>query len=458
MPIKNRRTLLSGLPEEEHRARRLVLDAIEAAISSVDPRTLVQHHMEVLNGKLLIDRHRYDLNSLGRIFVIGGGKASGAMAEAMNQILGDRIHRGIVNVQTGTASSFEAGRIELNEARHPVPDDQGVESVKKMLNLVEDVDGRDLVICLISGGGSALIPMPTEGISLEDMQHVTQSLLRSGAHIGELNAVRKHLSGIKGGQLAKKLYPAEVLSLIISDVVGDSLETIASGPTSPDRSTYQDAVQVLKKYRLWQKSPPQVRRLLSKGMAGEISETPKPGDPIFQRVQNKIIGGGSIACKTAAESLSREGLNTLVLPTYLKGEARDAGISLSMMALDVETSNRPVKKPAAIIVGGETTVAVRGNGVGGRNQEVALSFASKIDGMKDVVFASIDTDGLDGNSDAAGAVVDGATMNRAREKGLDALKFLERNDSYSFFSEVGGLILTGTTFTNVNDIAVMVLI
>ncbi|MFQ6135044.1 MAG: glycerate kinase, partial [Nitrososphaerales archaeon] len=315
----------------------------------------------------------------------------------------------------------------------------------------------DLVICLISGGGSALIPLPAEGISLEDIQQVTLRLLRSGAPIGELNAVRKHLSEIKGGQLAKKLYPAEVMSLIISDVVGDSLETIASGPTSPDRTTYQDAVKILKKYRLWQISPPQIRRVLSEGAAGGIGETPKPGDPVFQRVRNMTIGGGSIACKAAAESLSRAGLNTLVLITHLEGEARDAGLFLSTVALDVEASNRPVKKPAAIIAGGETTVAVRGNGLGGRNQEVALSFASKIDGLRKVAFASMDTDGLDGNSDAAGAVVDGTTISRAREKGLDAWQFLDRNDSYSFFSKVGGLIFTGATFTNVNDLAVMVL-
>ncbi len=455
--IKNRTILLSGLSEEEHQIRKILLDSLEAAISSVEPRKLVRRCVKLVDSVMNINETKYNLDRFRNIFVIGGGKASGAMAESVNDILKDRIKSGVVNVPSNTASRFKTGRIELNEAGHPVPDERGVEGVKKMLTVVESLDEKDLVICLISGGGSSLLPLPAEGILLKDLQLTTKLLLKSGAHIGELNAVRKHISQIKGGKLAQKLYPAEVISLIISDVVDNSLETIASGLTSPDGTTYQEAVNVLKKYRLWLSTPLSIRKVLNEGAAGIIAETPKPKDSVFRRVRNLIIGSGNIACKTAANNLGRSGLNTLILATHLRGEAIKAGSSLSKMALDVKKSNNPIRAPAAIIAGGETTVAVRGKGIGGRNQEVALSFALNIDGLKGITFASIDTDGIDGASDVAGALVDGTTIARARENSIDAHSLLNDNDSYCFFSTVGGHIFTGPTFTNVNDLAIMII-
>ncbi|MEM2942671.1 MAG: glycerate kinase, partial [Candidatus Bathyarchaeia archaeon] len=350
---------------------------------------------------------------------------------------------------------YRTDKVELNEAGHPIPTQDGLEGAKKMLEIAERSSSEDLVICLISGGGSAMMAVPRDGVDIEDKQAVTRLLLNAGADIGELNTVRKHLSAFKGGWLAKKAEPATVLSLILSDVIGNPLDTIASGPTAPDNTTYSDAIQILHKFGLWTQVPSSVRETLEMGARGLLPETPKPGDNAFLKVKNIIIGDNRGACLAAKKNLVEQGFNAQFLTSYMKGEARQAGLLLASIICEISSSGNPVSRPAAVIAGGETTVTVTGRGIGGRNQEVVLSAATVIPRTDGVSLASIGTDGIDGPTDAAGAIVDGKTMERAQEIKLDCWRFLRENDSYSFFSELGDLILTGPTGSNVNDIAVL---
>ena len=302
------------------------------------------------------------------------------------------------------------------------------------------------------------MPLPRNGITLADKRKITEDLLKCGATINEINTVRKHISGVKGGWLAKKAYPATVLSLILSDVLGDPLDFIASGPTVPDSTTFSDAVKILKKYRLWEKAPESIRRVLTEGEKGLIPETPKAGDEAFEKVFSVVIGNCRDACMVACESLKSEGLNILLLTSLLEGEARHVGTVLASVAREIAVSGNPVQKPAAIVVGGETTVTVAGKGKGGRNQEIALAAALKIKGLDGCDVASLSTDGVDGPTDAAGALADGKTVTRAEKAGLKAENFLAENDSYNFFSKLDDLIFTGPTGTNVNDISVVVVL
>jgi glycerate 2-kinase len=312
------------------------------------------------------------------------------------------------------------------------------------------------VICLISGGGSSMMPLPRDGISVSDKRQITDLLLKSGATITEINTVRKHISEFKGGWLAKKAYPATVLNLIMSDVIGDPLDFIASGPTVPDSTTFSDAILVLRKYSLWNKAPASIAKVLSDGERGIIPETPKANDESFKKVHNVVIGNNRLASQAARTALKSAGLNALLLTSMLEGEARHVGTVLSSIAHELTISNNPVQKPAAILAGGETTVTVTGTGKGGRNQELALGAAVKLDGLDGVVVVSLTTDGVDGPTDAAGAIVDGKTLSRAKKMSLSPQKFLADNDSYSFFSKLGDLIFTGPTGTNVNDISVII--
>jgi glycerate-2-kinase len=302
------------------------------------------------------------------------------------------------------------------------------------------------------------MPLPRGGISIADKREITNALLKCGATINEINTVRKHISDFKGGWLAKKAYPATILNLILSDVVGDPLDFIASGPTVPDSTSFGDAVKVLEKYRLWTKAPASIRKVLSDGKKGIIPETPKADNEAFKKVFNVVVGNNRLASLTAREHLQSEGLNTLLLTATLEGEARHVSIMLASIAREISTSGNPVPKPAGIIAGGETTVTVIGKGRGGRNQEIALAATRNLKGMNGVVVASLSTDGVDGPTDAAGAVVDGKTLDRAAEMGLTPEKYLAENDSYHFFSKLGDLIFTGPTGTNVNDISVIVVL
>ncbi|MFB3889043.1 MAG: glycerate kinase [Candidatus Bathyarchaeia archaeon] len=455
--IENMKRLLeNGGDEAARKARAIALRSLEYALNAVNPKKLLQSKLSLSGGALRVEDFCFELQKFRRVYVVGGGKAAGQMAEGLEEILGNYITAGIVNVPHG--SEHKARVIELHGTSHPVPDEAGVDGVRRMMEIADQAGEDDLVICLLSGGGSSLMPLPREGLSLEDKKATTAALLRSGASIGEINVVRKHLSAFKGGWLAKTAYPATVLNLVLSDVVGDPLDAIASGPTVPDPSSFTDARKVLEKYSLWETAPSNVRRVLSDGEKGLIAETPKPSECVFERVHSVVVGNNRTACVAAVDCLKADGLNTLLLTAMAEGEARHVGTLLASVAREIAASGNPVGRPAAVVAGGETTVTVTGQGRGGRNQELALSAALCLRNAKACVVACLSTDGVDGPTDAAGAVVDGATMVRAMDRGLEPERFLAENDSYHFFQSLGDLIFTGQTGTNVNDISVIVVL
>jgi glycerate 2-kinase len=456
--IKNAEELLKNAKSSlDRKARELVINALNTALEAVDPKAIIQSQIKLKGNTLKIGKLSFNLQSFGNIFVVGGGKASGSMAEALEELLGDYIRGGIINVPYASPS-YKTKRIKLQYASHPIPDISGVEGAGRMLDLVSHVKENDLIICLLSGGGSSLMPQPRNGISLEDKRMVTDALLKSGAMINEINTVRKHISSFKGGWLAKKAYPATVVNLILSDVVDDPLDSIASGPTVPDSTTFHDAIEILKRYNLWIMIPKSVTKVLLDGEKGLIPETPKADDRVFTKVHNIVVGNNMTASLAAYKNIQKTGINALFLSSRLEGQAKDVGTLFASIAKEVIASGNPVPKPASIIAGGETTVTVVGKGKGGRNQEIALGAALKIGGIDGVVVASISTDGVDGPTDAAGAIADGKTLLRSHELGLDPRKFLAENNSYSLFSKLGNLIFTGPTGTNVCDVAVVVVL
>ncbi|MCD6480516.1 glycerate kinase [Candidatus Bathyarchaeota archaeon] len=455
MAIKNAQRLrLNGSTPKLRRLREDAVEILEAALKAADPYRAVERALTLEGDGLKVGSHTLTLKAYRRILVIGGGKASGRMAEALEQILGNLIDGGVVIVPRGTETDLRLKRIKALGSSHPLPDEEGVKAVGEMLNLLEDVDEETLILAVISGGGSALMTYPAEGVSLEELREITSKLMLAGARINELNAVRKHLSAIKGGRLAAKAQPATIVSLILSDVVGDPLDTIASGPTAPDSTTYRDAVEALKRYGLWTEAPSSVRRRLEAGLRGEVDETPKPGDPLFTRVLNVVVANNYTAASAALSRAESLGYRALLLSTRVEGEARVIGGLYASIAQEIFSTGHPLKPPAAIIAGGETTVTVRGPGRGGRNQELALASALWLRGLNALV-ASMATDGVDGPTDAAGALADGMTVERAEALGIDPLQHLNRNDSYNFFKPLGDLIETGPTGTNVNDIAII---
>jgi len=457
--IRNISELIGNAKSTRDReARKLVLNALEVSIKTVDPRRIVESKVKIKSDNLVIDGFKLSLRKFRRVTVIGAGKASGAMAEALERSLSNRITRGLVNILEGTKSDFRTRRIELQEASHPVPSERNIAGTERMLQLLKGLSEDDLVFCLISGGGSALLSSPAAGISLKDKQDITRSLLKCGATIQEINTVRKHLSDVKGGWLAKRAYPSTLVSLIVSDVVGDPLDAIASGPTAPDSTTYLDAINVVKKYDLWAELPDSVRTRLVKGYRGIIPDTPKYDDKSFKKVFNIVLGNNRLASYAAQHALEESGLNTLCLTSFLEGEAREAALVLASIIKEIDASGRPIQRPAALIAGGETTVTVKGPGKGGRNQEMVLSLLRKIGGMCGVAAASLGTDGVDGPTDAAGAIADGMSLIRSIEMKLSSTEHLLRNDSYRFFSKMNDLIFTGPTGTNVNDLFVAVMV
>lgn len=426
---------------ERRIVRRHALQIFRAALAAADPYAAVLRHLRFDGRTLIAGRHRYRMADFDRVQVIGAGKASAAMARAVESLLGRRIAGGVINVPDGTLSHTGARlrRIDLNPAGHPIPDERGHRGALRMLEIARDAGPRDLLICVISGGASALLPAPIAGTSLAAKQEITQRLLLSGAGIHEMNAVRKHLSAIKGGRLAACAFPARALGLILSDVIGDDLDVIGSGPTVGDPSTIAQAESVLRKYDL----PPV-----------SFEETPKPGDPPLARVQNLIVGSNRLAMDAAASKAKELGYRTLVLSSRVEGETREAARMHAAIVKEILSAGRPVKRPACLLSGGETTVTVRGKGLGGRNQEFVLASAIALEGAAATIL-SAGTDGLDGPTDAAGAIADERTMARARELNLDALEFLENNDSYHFFEKLDALIKTGPTGTNVMDVRVL---
>jgi len=441
----------SVLKSGKTRARReKILDVLTAALQAVDPAEAIRRFVRRSDNELSIGERKYDLRRYKHIYVIGGGKAGGAMASAVEEILGDYIAEGIVNVKYGYTAKTSV--IRLNEAGHPLPDENGLRGAQRMLELAKRAGADDLVLCLISGGGSALMPLPVSGVTLSDLKAVTDALLRCGATINEINAIRKHLSQLKGGNLARAAYPAEIVSLILSDVVGNPLDVIASGPTVPDTSTFADTLAIIEKYDIAAQVPQAILAHLKRGAKGEIEETPKEGDKIFARTYNLIIASNEIAAEAAVEKAKELGFRTLLLSTYIEGEAREVAKVFAAIGKEIAASGRPLEPPACVVAGGETTVTVRGDGLGGRNQELALSAALEIDGLENVSIVGLATDGTDGPTDASGAIADGNTVARAKAQGLSPLSYLTRNDAYHFFEALGDLLITGPTNTNVNDL------
>ncbi|MFQ6109255.1 MAG: glycerate kinase [Candidatus Aminicenantales bacterium] len=421
-----------------------------AGVKAVDPARAVRRHVRCQGEVLTVGGRTYDLKAFENVIVIGAGKASASMAQPLEEILGKRLKAGIVQVKYG--HSVPLKRIRVLESGHPVPDGAGVRGAAEIIQLVKSASEKDLVVFLISGGGSALLPSPVRGISLEDKQRTTQILLESGATIQEINALRKHISRVKGGRLARLAYPATLVSLILSDVVGDNIDSIASGPAVPDSSTFENCLQILKKYRIRNKIPPSVLEFLEKGARGEVEETLKPGDPAFRRTQNLIIGSNIIAARGAKRKADALGYNSLILSTFIEGETREVARVHAAIAKEILERNNPVSRPACIISGGETTITIRGKGLGGRNQEFVLAAAVEIDGLERVVVLSGGTDGTDGPTEAAGAIADGQTVRRAMLKSMNPEHYLQENDSYHFFKALGDLLITGPTLTNVMDL------
>jgi glycerate 2-kinase len=378
----------------------------------------------------------------GRTVVVGAGKASAAMARAVEDAWPGPL-KGLVVTRYGHAVPCE--RIEIVQAAHPVPDEAGRHAAQRMIELVRPLGEDDLVIALISGGGSSLLSLPAPGLTLEHKQEVNRALLRSGAHIGEMNCVRKHLSAVKGGRLAVAAAPARVVSLIISDVPGDDLSVIASGPTVPDATTQADALAVLRKYRI------EASAAVMTQLSDPAAETPKPGDPRFAGVSNVLIATPQDSLEAAARVARAAGFAPLILGNAIEGEARECGIVHAGIALQAAGFGQPAAPPCAIISGGETTVTVRGEGRGGRNAEFLLSLAIALGGRADISALAADTDGIDGSEDNAGAIIGPDTLRRAAAAGLDVVRHLSQNDAYGVFSALGDLIVTGPTRTNVND-------
>ncbi len=437
----------SPLGEQRWQAARIM----DAALDAVDPARAVAAQLQREGDTLRVAGRSYRLDAYRRVIVVGGGKAGAPMAQAVEQVLADRVSDGLVNVKYGYTGPTRL--VHLQEAGHPLPDEAGRQGALRIASLLRQATLDDLVLCLISGGGSALMTLPAEPITLAEMQSLTDALLRVGATINEINSVRKHVEVLKGGGLARLAYPAQVIALVLSDVVGNPLDVIASGPTVPDTSTYAMAHQVLARYCLLDDVPSSIRRRLEQGMAGAIADTPKPGDAILERAQNVIVASNDIAARAAVRQARALGMNALLLSTYVEGEAREVAKVLAAIAREVRASGAPLAAPACVVVGGETTVTIRGNGQGGRNQEMALMAALRLEGLENVAIACLATDGSDGPTDASGALADGNSIARARALGLDAWDHLRRNDSYRFFQPLGDLLMTGPTNTNVNDLA-----
>jgi len=432
---------------------RLILKRLlQAGLQAADPILAMKTALSVERSILRVGRRHYDLTQFDRIVCVGGGKASGMMAMALEQRLGSCLSEGLVAVkdQSGCKTKY----IRVVETRHPVPDGRSVRAAKDIISLAQSLRRRDLLIVLVSGGGSSLLTAPAPGLTLTDKKQTTSLLLRCGGTIQEINAVRKHLSEIKGGRLAAAT-SARIITLVLSDVLGNDLTAIGSGPTAPDPTTFHDARDILKKYQLWSQVSPAIRDHLDKGTKGRIADTPKPKAAEFTRVHHTIIGNNQLTVDAIVKQAKVERLHPLVLTTTLKGEAREAGNMIGAMAKEFQTSGPPVQRPACLIWGGEPTVTVKGRGKGGRAQELVLSAAIQIAGLPNMYVAGFGTDGSDGSTDMAGAIANGLTVERAQNNHIDPLEALNINDSYGVFKKAGGHIHTGETGTNVNDVYVL---
>ncbi|MDK2833003.1 MAG: glycerate 2-kinase [Methanolobus sp.] len=424
---------------------------VSQAIAAVDPSACVQRSVKRDGDLLHVGSRSYDISSYDNIYVVAFGKAAIPMASALEDILGEQLIEGYAITKYGFAGSLK--RLTVMEAGHPIPDDNGVLAAKKVRDFLEKTGPRDLIFFLISGGGSALMTLPRKGIALSDIVNLTDKLLRVGATIDEVNTVRKHLSSVKGGGLAKMAYPSESVSLILSDVIGDPLDVIASGPTVPDRSTFDDFHEIVLRYGL--QLSPAVQGLLEDGLEGVIEDTPKSEGPIFEKCYNFLVGNNFLALREAEKKANELGYNTLLLTSSLAGEAREVAKVFASIAKEERRRTVPLPLPACILAGGEPTVTLKGRGKGGRCQELALSFAMEADGLENVLLLAAATDGNDGPTDAAGVFADGYTVEKGQDAHMDARVMLQHNNSYQFFKDIGDLLITGPTGTNVMDIYVL---
>jgi glycerate 2-kinase len=452
--------------ERQHKgcqSLNIALSTLEYSIKYVDPKILVNRTVKLKGSKLRLkdiksEKVELDLNDFGSVYVVGAGKATASMTEALYGILKGRISSGAINVPYQTNKQID--RISITEANHPLPDESGVNGTRKILDILRKTTSTDLVFVLISGGGSALLPLPAQGITLLSKQQIVNAIMSRGASIHEINVIRKHLSMIKGGQLLRYVKKGcTLVSLILSDVIGDNLDTIASGPTVPDSSTFKEAALILKKYKLWngkrgQNSP--VKEVIIKGMKGNINDTPKPGDKIFNKVHNLLIGNNALVCENAVKYLKKYSIQALNLGSSFDGEAKNFGRMLAKLAANYKIPFTPF----GFVLGGETTVKLnkmKKNGVGGRNQEAILAaiLSSKFHSHDDISIVCMGTDGIDGNSDAAGGLLTPKTISMIKEKKLELKRYLDNHDSYNALKKVNSVIMTGRTGTNVNDIAII---
>ncbi|UCD05528.1 MAG: glycerate kinase [candidate division WOR-3 bacterium] len=444
--------------EPQKREKPDIVEFFLAGLRAVDAYEITRCAINLSNGIITITGHhgkkeRYDLSKFKRILTVGFGKAALPMACAVEQLLLDRITKGMIVCPYGTSGKTK--RIEVIEAGHPIPDASSIQGARRIIEMTSDLAEDDFLILLVSGGGSALFTMPAPGIAIEDLRQMNEILLECGANIDEINTVRKHLSQIKGGQLARLAHPATTAALLISDVVGDMTHTIASGPAAPDPSTFGDALNILRKHEMMKHTPQSIIDRLEAGRRGEITETPKSGDPIFKNTSNIIIGSNMIALQAIAHHAAEKGYRPLILSSRITGDTRLAAMIFASMIKEIKKRHAAVS--TCIVSGGEMTTAVKGSGSGGRNQDFCLSLSPLIKGMKGVQVLSAGTDGIDGKTEAAGAVIDGNTHERARAMGLDIGRALADYDSHSFFRATGDLIITGRTNTNVMDIQIILL-
>lgn len=425
------------------RSRQHALQIFRAALDAADPYEATRRMVHFDGQIFAVGRKHYRLADYDRVQVIGAGKATASMALAIERALGRRLAGGLVNVPDGNQVRLK--RIQMQPAGHPIPDERGAAGAQRMLEIARAAGPRDLLIALISGGASAMLPAAAPPLTLQAKQQLTRQLLASGATIHEINTVRKHLSLIKGGQLAQAAYPARLETLMISDVVGDDREVIGSGPTVPDPSTVAGARRVFEKYSI----------PVTAEMEAALHETPKPGDPVFRSARSRIIAGNKQALAAAARRAAELGYHTRILSATITGETRDAAAQHAGIAKQILTGGRRLRRPACLLSGGETTVTLRGAGLGGRNQEFVLAALLALDSADGVTILSAGTDGIDGPTDAAGAIGDSSVLERARQLGLDPRRFLDNNDSYHFFEPLNALIKTGPTGTNVADVRVI---
>ncbi|QJB57281.1 glycerate kinase [Pseudodesulfovibrio sp. zrk46] len=436
-----------------------LMTIVDRTLQAVSPDPAMRAALKLDGDMLTVDGKKYDLTQYDRIFVLGAGKASAAMAQTLEALLGDRLHGGII--ATKYEHSVLLKKTTIMEAGHPVPDMAGERAAKELLSLAKGTTENDLVFCLMSGGASAIVPAPRNPVTLAVKQGVTRKLLECGATINEINAIRKHLSLFKGGHLAKALEPSTVITLIISDVVGDYLDVIGSGPTAPDQSTFLDCQTILDKYKLCTGIPAEVNEIICEGCAGDTPETCKEGDACFDRVQNVIIAGNSMAVDGAAKAAKEMGYTPIVVDYAMEGEAREVAAKMIQLAGEYCEGKHDIKAPVCLLAGGETTVTIRGNGKGGRNQELALAAAIELSEMQEhreqISVMSFGTDGTDGPTDAAGALVLPDTVARSDEQSNSARQFLADNNAYEFFTNTGTLIKTGPTRTNVMDVVAILI-